>query len=163
MFMVEIAKAEATARYYDDIAVALGVPRSTLPSGFEIEPPKPTPPLEAAVGDVSLSDIEWSVIAQVFPKGVAHHARDDRAYLNACLWRERAKPFKKGWWFVPVTFGPTSSNRGRFLRWCALGYWTKLHADLVALGGLSEPRLAEFAAIADEAKDRHKRPSDIRR
>lgn len=151
--MVDEYSNEITERF-DEIAVVLNLSRETLPSGLEIERSKPLSALEKAVEGVELSDAEWHAIAPVFPKGVAHHARDDRGFLNACLWRERAKPFKKGWWFVPLIYGPTSSNRGRFLRWCKLGFWPKLHQALIESCALSDARLNEFFSIAEEAETR---------
>lgn len=151
----------SSADDFDQIALALGVPRYTLPINFEAELVQPLTPWKVALNGYQLDDDEWRLVGPLVPRGIAHHARCDRSYINACLARQRLTRYGKSWWYLDPSLGPVSSLRGRFLRWVSLGWFQKLYEDLTRAGGLSTARLAEFEALAVEA-ERRLRPKEAR-
>ncbi|SFV32932.1 transposase [Hyphomicrobium facile] len=155
--MIEQITLVKSAEDFDQIALALGVPRYTLPTKIEQRQVQPPTPWEVALTGYELDEEEWRIVGPLVPRGIAHHARCDRSYVNACLARQRLARYGKSWWYLDPSLGPVSSLRGRYLRWVSLRWFQKLFEDLTRFGGLSSARMAEFENLATEAENRLRR------
>lgn len=133
-------------------AMALGIEPSTLP---RIQREEPIEPIRPLLVDPSfrLTDAEWLILEPLMPKPPVRQAvtSDDRLFLDACLFRQRASSRGLGWAFLPDELGKKNSRRGRFRRWAELGYFQRLYAELTHHPELSEKRRADLAGIAAEA------------
>lgn len=135
----------------DAVAAVLNVRPETLPLAWKErdELDQPVPKIDVATLGFELSDEEWQALAPHIPWHPV--PGDDRRFLNACLWRSRAKASHRGWYFLPVELGVISSSRSRFSRWSLCGHWQALNATVQASPLLSERRKQDFAEIAAEA------------
>ena len=146
------AIAELAPRGYDRdaVAAALGVCPTTLPRSFE-EPLEEKPaPIDVITEGFELSDDEWALLRPLIPWHPV--ATGDRTFLDSVLWRERAKPSRRGWFYLPDGLGVIASVRGRFLRWAMLGHWDVINEAVQRMPELSERRKRDFAGIAADAR-----------
>jgi transposase len=81
-----------------------------------------------------LTDLEWSVIEPVLPKGRPGPKRkNDRRVLDGIFWVLRAGA---PWRDLPGRYGPYTTAYNRFNRWRKAGVWDRLmHAVSKAHGG----------------------------
>ena len=71
-----------------------------------------------------LTDVEWSVIEPVLPKGLPGPSReDDRRVLNGIFWVLRTGA---PWRDLPSRYGPYTTAYNRFNRWRKMGVWDRL-------------------------------------
>lgn len=81
-----------------------------------------------------LTDVEWSVIEPVLPRGGPGAPReDDRRVLNGIFWVLRSGA---PWRDLPERYGPHTTVYNRFNRWRKAGVWDRIMDAVVdAYGG----------------------------
>jgi transposase len=71
-----------------------------------------------------LTDVEWSVIEPVLPKGrPGPRRKEDRRVLNGVFWVLRTGA---PWRDLPERYGPYTTAYNRFNRWRKAGVWDRL-------------------------------------
>lgn len=98
-----------------------------------------------------LTDLEWSVIEPVLPKGRPGPKRkEDRRVLNGIFWVLRTGA---PWRDLPERYGPYTTAYNRFNRWRKAGVWerlmdavTKTHGDKVQMIDSSIVRVHQHAS-----------------
>lgn len=154
------------------VAKALGVSLDTLPTVASairrtVDPAGAVPlarvmPSSLADG-YALTDEEWAIVEPLIPRGPGGGGKQDRAFLNACLYRQRVKGSGREWASSPEAATiPLKSLQGRFLRWCMNRWWEPLAAALEA-EALSEQRKRDFRGIGAESTDRRAKVLALRK
>ncbi len=143
------------------VAKALGVSAETLPVGSAaairrtVDLREAVPVARVSLADgYALTDAEWAIVEPLIPRGPGGGGKQDRQFINACLFRQRVKGNRREWASSPeaVTI-PLKSLQGRFLRWCMNSWFEQLAVALEATV-LSEQRKRDFRGIAAESSNR---------
>lgn len=145
------------------VAKALGVSLDTLPTVASairrtVDPADMVSAVRPMPGNLAegyaLTDSEWAIVEPLIPRGPGGGGKQDKAFLNACLYRQRVKGNGREWASSPEAATiPLKSLQGRFLRWCMNGWWEALAAALEA-AALSEERKRDFRGIGAESTNR---------
>ncbi|MBL8882979.1 MAG: transposase [Hyphomicrobium sp.] len=150
------------------VAKVLDVPPNTLPPvvsairrSVDLADAVPVGRVSLADG-YALTDEEWALVEPLIPRGPGAGGKQDRAFLNACLFRQRVKGNGREWASSPEAATiPLKSLQGRFLRWCMNNWWERLAVALETTA-LSEQRKRDFRGIGAESTNRRARVLALR-
>ncbi|MCP3392301.1 IS5 family transposase [Bradyrhizobium sp. CCGB12] len=79
-----------------------------------------------------LNEAQWAKISPLLPGKAGdpgRSARDNRLFLNGCLWVLRSGAH---WCDLPERYGKWKTVHRRFSRWCHAGVWERVFAALTA-------------------------------
>lgn len=77
-----------------------------------------------------LSEAQWTAIKEYLPgkaTDVGRTAKDNRLFVNACLWIIRSGAH---WQDLPERYGTYKSVQKRFTRWAKAGVWERVFDQL---------------------------------